>query len=61
MGLKVHKRLGFGPAGLCFWDELPGRLPLLARGSGSWAVRVAKKSARAISNTVAEMGGVTKN
>ena len=29
--LKVHKRIGFGRAGLYFWVELPGRLPLLGK------------------------------
>ena len=32
MWLKFHKRIGFGRAGLCFWDELPGRFPLLGTG-----------------------------
>ena len=51
MWLNVHKRMSLGRAGLCFWDELPGRLAYRywARGSGPWAVRVTKKSARAIS------------
>ena len=29
--LNVHKRMGFGRAGLCFWDEFQGRLPLLGK------------------------------
>ena len=52
MLLKVCKRMGFGRAGLYFWDELPGRYRYWARSSGPWAVRVAKKSARAISTQV---------
>ena len=31
MWLKVYKRMGFGRAGLYFWDELPGQLPLLGK------------------------------
>ena len=29
--LNVHRRMGFGRAGLCFWDEFAGRLPLLGK------------------------------
>ena len=45
--------MGFGRAGVYFWYELLGRLRLgyWARGSGPWAVRASKKSARAISLT----------
>ena len=42
--------MGFGRARLYFWDELPGRLPLLGKRFRAMAVRVAKKSARAISS-----------
>ena len=44
--------MGFGRTGLYFWDELPGRLPLLSKmflAMAPWAVWVAKKLARAIS------------
>ena len=47
--VEGSKKNGFGRSGLYFWDELPGRLPLVGKSSGPWAVRVAKKSARAIS------------
>ena len=28
MWLNVHEKMGFGRAGLYYWDEFPGRLPL---------------------------------
>ena len=31
MWFDVHKRMGFGRAGLYFWDEFPGRLLLLGK------------------------------
>ena len=31
MWLNVHKKMGLGRAGLCFWDEFLGRLPLLGK------------------------------
>ena len=42
--------MGLGRAGLYFGDDLLGRnYRYWAEGSGPWAVRAAKKSARAIS------------
>ena len=31
MWLNVHKRMGLGRAEFYFWDEFPGRLPLLGK------------------------------
>ena len=31
MRLNVHKKMGFGRAARYFWDEFPGRLPLLGK------------------------------
>ena len=36
MWLNVRKRMGLGRAEFYFWDEFPGRLPLL--GKGFWAM-----------------------
>ena len=46
--------MGFGRTGLSFLDELPGRLSLLGKKLRPWAVRVVKKSARAISGLKAK-------
>ena len=50
-GLNVHKRMGLGRAGLCFWDEFPGRLPLLGKRFRAMGGSDSKKVSRAISTT----------